>query len=91
MRKPAVKPESRDEEEVERLLGERALFKMREVTVLGGPSVPTLQRAVREGKIRVVKNGASADLTRATVKLILTKGVGPISFLYGKGGAKKSA
>jgi hypothetical protein len=88
---PAVKPENADEAEVERLLGKRALFKMREVTEMGGPSVPTLQRARRQGKIEVVRNGVSADLTRATVKLILTKGLGPISFLYGKEGAKKSA
>jgi hypothetical protein len=91
MRKPAVEPDSPDEEEVERLLGKRALFKMREVTEMGGPSVPTQQRAARQGLIRVVRNGASADLTRATVKQILTKGLGPISFLYGKEGAKKSA
>ena len=91
MRKPAVKPENADEAEVDHLLGKRALFKMREVTDMGGPSVPTLQRAARQGKFEVVRNGVSADLTRATVKLILTKGLGPISFLYGKEGAKKSA
>jgi hypothetical protein len=91
MGKPAVKPESADEIEVERLLGKRALFKMSEIRGMGGPSVPTLQRAAREGLITVVRNGASADLTRATVKRIFLEGLGPISFLYGKEGAKKSA
>ena len=64
---------------------------MREVTEMGGPSVPTQQRAAREGLIKVIKNGASADLTRATVKRILTEGLGPIPFLYGKQGEKKAA
>ena len=62
---PAVKPESADEAEVERLLGKRALFKMREVTEMGGPSVPTLQRAARQGKIEVVRNGVKRRPHRA--------------------------
>jgi hypothetical protein len=91
MRKPAVKPKSPDEDEVDRLLGKRALFKMSEVRELGGPSPPTLYRAAREGLIELVKNGSSSDLTRGTVKRILLEGLGPILFLYGKDGEKKSA
>ena len=90
MRKPAVQPESPDETEVDRLLGKRALFKMAEVRAMGGPSVPTLHRAARAGLIKVVRNGSSSDLTRATVKRILLEGLGPISFLYGKGGEKSA-
>jgi hypothetical protein len=91
MREPAVKPKSPDEDEVDRLLGKRALFKMSEVRAMGGPSPPTLYRAAREGLIELVKNGSSSDLTRGTVKRILLEGLGPIPFLYGKEGAKKSA
>jgi hypothetical protein len=91
MREPAVKSESSDEDEVERLLGKRALFTMAEIHEMGGPSPQLLHRARRAGMITFVKNGARSDLTRATTKRILLKGLGPISFLYGKGGAKKSA
>ena len=91
MRKPAVKPKSPDEDEVDRLLGKRALFKMAEVREMGGPSPLTLYRAAREGLIELVKNGSSSDLTRGTVKRILLEGLGPIPFLYGKDGENKSA
>jgi hypothetical protein len=84
MQTPVVKPTTPDEDEVDRLLGRRALFKMREVTEMGGPSPPTLYRAAREGLITFVKNGSSSDLTRATVKKILLQGLGPIPFLYGE-------
>jgi hypothetical protein len=90
MGKPTFKPGDPKEEEVDRLLGKGALFKMRWVTEMGGPSVPTLQRARRQGLLEVVKNGARTDLPRAEVKRIFLKGLGPISFLYGKG-AKESA
>ena len=89
MQKPAGKPKSPKEEELDALLGPKALFKMSEVTEWGGPSVPTLQRARRQGLLEVVKNGASTDLPRAEVKRIFLEGLGPISFLYGKGGEKK--
>jgi hypothetical protein len=91
MRKPAVQPRSPKEEELDRLLGPKALFKMSEVTAMGAPSVPTQQRARRQGLLKVVKNGASTDLPRAEVKRIFLEGLGPISFLYGKEGEKKSA
>jgi hypothetical protein len=90
MRKPAVPPNSRDEDEVDRLLGKRALFKMAEIQEMGGPSVQTQQRARRQGLLRAVKNGANSDIPRAEAKRIFLEGLGPISFLYGKGGEKSA-
>ena len=91
MQRPAGKPKSLTEEALDALLGPKALFKMAEVTERGGPSVPTLLRARRQGLLKVVKNGAGTDIPRAEVKRIFLEGLGPISFLYGKEGAKKSA
>jgi hypothetical protein len=79
-------PKSPDEIEVDRLLGDRALFKLDALQALGGPSRPTLQRAARAGLIKLVKNGDSSDLTRSTVKRILLEGLGPIRFAYGAQG-----
>ena len=64
MREPAVKPKSPDEDEVDRLLGKRALFKMSEVRAMGGPSPPTLYRAAREGLIESSRT-AQAPISRA--------------------------
>jgi hypothetical protein len=56
---------------------------------LGGPSRPTLQRAAREGLIKLIKNGDSSAISRATAKRILLEGLGPITFVYGKKAEKK--
>jgi hypothetical protein len=77
------------EAEVDKLLGDKALFSLDSVQLLGGPSRPTINRAVKAGLIEVVRNGSTGALTRATVKRILLKGLGPISFLYGKQGEDK--
>ena len=58
---------------------------------MGGPSAQMLHRARRAGMITFVKSGASSGISRATVKRIFLEGLGPISFLYGKGDEKKSA
>ena len=91
MRKPADPPRSRDEEELDRLFGKKAAFKMAEIEEMGGPSVQMQHRARRQGLLKVVKNGANSDIPRAEAKRIFLEGLGPISFLYGKGGEKKSA
>jgi hypothetical protein len=63
------------DDDLDRLLGNRML---RAPQTFGGPSVPTLYRAWRHGLIEVVKNGNRTMLTRATMKKILTEGLGPI-------------
>jgi hypothetical protein len=82
-------PKTPDEIEVDRLLGDRALVKLDALQPMGGPSRPTLHRAQRAGMIEFVKNGRSSDLTRATAKRILLKGLGPIPFAYGKQGQSR--
>jgi hypothetical protein len=83
--KPEHPGEDRPAEvDVDRLLGDKALFKLWELQPLGGPSRPTLHRAARAGMIEVIKNGTRSSLTRATAKQILLKGLGPVPFLYGK-------
>jgi hypothetical protein len=75
---------TRDEIEVDRLLGDRALIKLDALRELGGPSPQTLYRAAREGLIKIVKNGHNSAMTRATAKRILIDGLGPVTFTYGK-------
>jgi hypothetical protein len=77
-------PKSQDEIEVDRLLGNLALVKLSALRPLGGPSLPTLYRAQREGLIKIVKNGRNNTITRATAKRILIEGLGEVSFVYGK-------
>ena len=77
-------PKSPDEVEVDRLLGNLALVKLSALQPLGGPSLPTLYRAQREGLIKIVKNGRNNAITRATAKRILLEGLGIVSFVYGK-------
>jgi hypothetical protein len=77
------------EAELDRILGDRVLFKLKSLQKFGGPSVQTLYRAARLGIIELVKNGSSTDLTRETTKRILLKGLGPVPFVYGKQAAAK--
>jgi hypothetical protein len=77
-------PKSPDEIEVDRLLGNLALVKLSALQPLGGPSLPTLYRAQREGLIKIVKNGRNNAITRATAKRILLEGLREVSFVYGK-------
>ena len=84
-----VKLKSLDEEETDHVLGPKLLFSFDEIHEMGGPTRQTLTRAANEKLFEVVRNGASVRVTRATAKQILLKGLGPISFLYGKGRAKK--
>jgi hypothetical protein len=84
-------PKNRDEAELDRVLGGKANFTVKEVQRLGGPSPQTLYRARQAGLIEFVRNGMSNTLTRGTMKHILLHGLGPISFVYGKQGANRSA
>jgi hypothetical protein len=66
------------DDDLDRLLGDKMLFDFRAPQTYGGPSSPTIYRAWRHGLIDVVKNGNRSMLTRATMKKILTEGLGPI-------------
>jgi hypothetical protein len=81
----------RAEAELDRILGDRALFKLKSLQQFGGPSTQTLYRAAKLGIIQLVKNGSSTDLTRETAKRILLYGLGPIPFVYGKQAEAKIA
>ena len=75
---------ARDEADLDRILGDQALFPITEPQKYGGPSSPTIYRALRAGKVTVVKNGDRTRLTRGEMKRILLKGIGPVPFAYGK-------
>jgi hypothetical protein len=78
-REPTQTPPGGEEEALlERLLGDKALFDIRAPQTFGGPSPPTLYRALGAGLLDVVKNGNRTSLTRATMKRILLQGLGPI-------------
>jgi hypothetical protein len=71
-------PAHEADDDLDRLLGDKMLFDLRAPQTYGGPSSPTLYRAKRAGLLPVVKNGNRSMLTRATMKKILTEGLGPI-------------
>ena len=82
--KSATSPE---EEEIDRLLGDQLLFDVTDPQRFGGPSVPVIHRAERAGLIELVRTGGRTKVSRATMKLIMMKGLPRIPFLYGKQGA----
>jgi hypothetical protein len=84
-------PKPPDEIEVDQLLGDRALIKLDALQALGGPSRPTLHRAIRGGLIKLVKVGKSSAISRTTAKEILLRGLPPITFQYGKAGVRQAA
>jgi hypothetical protein len=88
---PAVRARSLEEEEIDRILGSRLLFDVTEPQEFGGPSPPVIYRAERAGMIELIRTGGRTKLTRATMKRIALEGLGPVRFLYGKQGEKKSA
>jgi hypothetical protein len=65
-------------DDIDTILGDRALFSLEDPRKYGGPSKPTLHRAIRAGVLPVVKNGRLTRLTRETMKKILTEGIGRI-------------
>jgi hypothetical protein len=90
---PAKSPEE-EEVELDRLLGDLALFDITDPQKFGGPSPPVLYRARRAGMIETVEVGGRTKLTRATMKRLLLKGLGRVDFYYPNSapkGAKKTA
>jgi hypothetical protein len=65
-------------DDLDRLLGNKALFDLQAPKTFGGPSSPTLYRALRAGLFPVVKNGNRTRITRETMKMILREGLGRI-------------
>ena len=81
---------SAEEEEIDRLLGDRALFDVGDPQKFGGPSPQVLYRARRAGMIETVEMGGLTKLSRATMKRLLLKGLARVP-LYYPGMKSKSA
>jgi hypothetical protein len=88
MSAPVAPTPSPQEVEIDRLLGDRALFNITDLQKFGGPSSPVLYRARRAGMIELVDAGGRTKISRATVKRILIEGLGRITFNYGGKQAK---
>jgi hypothetical protein len=88
---PVAPTPSPQEVEIDRLLGDRALFNITDLQKFGGPSSPVLYRARRAGMIELVDVGGRTKISRATVKRILLEGLGRITFIYGKGAKSEEA
>jgi hypothetical protein len=73
---------SPEEEEIDRLIGDRALFDVDDPQKFGGPSPPVIYRARRAGMIELVDVGGRTKLSRATMKRLLLKGLGRVDFYY---------
>ena len=71
-----------EEEEIDRLLGDRALFDITDAQKFGGPSPPVVFRARRAGMIELVDVGGRTKISRATMKRLLLKGRGRVDFYY---------
>jgi hypothetical protein len=81
---PVVAAKSPEEEEIDRLLGDRILFDITDPQKFGGPSPPVLYRAWRGGMIELLRIGGRTKLTRVTMKRILLEGLGRVNFYYAK-------
>ena len=81
----ASPPRERSPEEVaeiDRLIGDRALFDIDEPQKFGGPSPPVIYRARRAGMIELVDVGGRTKISRATMKRLLLEGLGRVDFYY---------
>jgi hypothetical protein len=72
-------PDEEAEEDLNRILGDKALFKLNEVSRTLRVSMPTLYRGMRTGRIPFVWVGSRRALTRPVLKRLLREGIGPIS------------
>jgi hypothetical protein len=88
-KRQALSPEkSAEEQDVERLLGDRVLFDMSDPQKFGGPSTAVIYRARRAGMIGTVNSSGRTKLTRATMKKILLEGLSVVRFQYEKTGGR---
>jgi hypothetical protein len=65
--------------DLDRILGDHALFKLNEVSKKLRISMPTLYRAMRSGRVPYVMNGGRRALTRPVMKRLLREGVGQLA------------
>jgi hypothetical protein len=65
--------------DLDRLLGDNALFMLNEARGKLRVSMPTLYRAMRAGRVPYVMNGSRRALTRPVMKRLLREGLGPIT------------
>jgi hypothetical protein len=65
--------------DLDRLLGDNALFKLNEASRKLRVSMPTLYRAMRAGRVPYVMNGSRRALTRPVMKRLLREGIGRIA------------
>jgi hypothetical protein len=66
-------------DDLDRLLGDRAIFMLREASEKLRISVPSLYRGMRLGRIPYVMNGNRRMLTRPVMKRLLREGVGQLA------------
>ena len=64
--------------DLDRILGDHALFMLNEVSKKLRVSMPTLYRAMRLGRIPYVMNGNRRALMRPVMKRLLREGVGQL-------------
>ena len=79
---PVPPKKSPEEAEIDRLLGDRALFDITDAKMFGGPSPPVIFRARRAGMIELVEVGGRTKISRATMKRLLLEGLGRVDFYY---------
>jgi hypothetical protein len=65
--------------DLDRILGDHALFMLNEVSKKLRISMPTLYRAMRSGRVPYVMNGSRRALTRPVMKRLLREGVGQLT------------
>jgi hypothetical protein len=67
------------DDDLDRILGDTALFKVRDSARILRMSEPTLYRAMRLGRIEYVWLGGRRAITRKTMRRLLQNGVGAIA------------
>jgi hypothetical protein len=68
-----------DRDDLDRLLGDRALFTLKEASETLRISPPSLYRAMRLSRIPYVMNGNRRMFTRSVMKHLLREGVGRLA------------
>ena len=65
--------------DLDRILGDTALFMLNEARPMLRVSMPTLYRAMRAGRVPYVWVGSRRAITRPVMKRLLREGIGRIS------------
>jgi excisionase family DNA binding protein len=75
----SVSAQEEDAADLDRILGDDALFRLNEVSRKLRISMPTLYRGMRMGRIPFVRVGSRRALTRPVLKRLLREGMGQIA------------